>query len=140
MNVSKRTFVSAAVKVSAFLPLCSAIAATAPPAVEQSIPFVNYGGIQDWKADKDRGLWIRDNHRKWFYASVMGPCPGLNFAHSLAFDARPVGTFDRFSAVIIPGWGRCQVQSLLPSEGPPKASKKSAKPAAPAPAPEQPQE
>jgi len=34
-------------------------------------------------------------------------------------------------SVIVPGWGRCHLQSLVPSEGPPKKVKgKAAQPAA----------
>lgn len=130
MNVRKHRVISAAVKVLALLPFGSAIAATSAPAGEQSIPFVNHGGIYNWEADKDKGVWIQDNHRRWFYATVMGPCPGLNFAQSLGFDARPMGSLDRFSALVVPGWGRCPIQSLTPSEGPPKKRKQGTEPPA----------
>jgi hypothetical protein len=53
----------------------------------------------------------------------MGPCIGLDFASSVGFDTRPMGTFDRFSAVVVPRWGKCQVQSLEVSEGPPRKGK-----------------
>jgi hypothetical protein len=55
----------------------------------------------------------------------MGPCIGLNFANSIGFDTRPLGNFDRFSAIVVPGSGRCTVQSFTASEGP-KADKKRA--------------
>ncbi len=86
---------------------------------QASIPFVNHGGIWDWRADGDKGLWVQSNNRQWYYAKFMGPCLGLDFANSVGFDARPMGTFDRFSAVVVPRWGRCQVQSLELSDGPP---------------------
>ena len=120
---------SAAVKIAALvLPLSvvmagSSVAASAPVKEQQSIPFVDHGGIYSWTADRDKGVWIQDSHRRWFYASVMGPCPGLDFANRIGFDARPMGTLDRFSALIVPGWGRCQLQSLVPSDGPPKKVK-----------------
>ena len=90
---------------------------------EPSIPFANHGGIRDWHADRDRGLWVQNVHGKWFYASLMGPCTGLDFAQTIAFDTRPAGTFDRFSAIIVPRYGRCVVQSLAPSGGPPRKQK-----------------
>ena len=86
---------------------------------DASIPFANRGGIRDWQADRTQGLWIQDVHRKWYYAKLLGPCIGLNFATSLGFDTRPLGTFDRFSAIIVPREGRCVVQSLMPSGPPP---------------------
>jgi hypothetical protein len=98
---------------------------------EPSIPFANHGGIRDWHADRDRGLWVQDVHGKWYYARLMGPCTGLDFAETIGFDTRPMGTFDRFSAIIVPRYGRCVVQSLAPS-GPPRSQKQaSAEQAAP---------
>ncbi len=91
---------------------------TATASATASIPFANRGGIRDWQADKDRGLWVQDAHRTWYYAKFMGPCIGLNFANSIGFDTRPIGTFDRFSSVFVPGTGRCTVQSFTVSEGP----------------------
>jgi hypothetical protein len=94
-------------------------------APEASIPFVGSGSIRSWRADGSKGLWIQGAHRKWYYAKFLGArCPGLNFAHTLAFDTTPSGTFDRFSAIIVPDWGRCQVRSLTASEGPPRKQDK----------------
>ena len=53
------------------------------------IPFANHGGIRDWKADRDQGLWVQDVHRHWYYAKLMGPCTGLDFAETIAFDTHP---------------------------------------------------
>jgi len=89
---------------------------------QASIPFANHGGIYDWEADRQQGLWVQDIHRNWYYAKFMGPCLGLDFANVLAFDTRPMGTFDRFSKVLVPGegmGGRCTVQSFTRSSGPP---------------------
>jgi hypothetical protein len=88
-----------------------------PP--DASIPFANHGGIRDWQADRNQGLWIQDAHRRWYYAKLMGPCFGLNYAWSIGFDTRPMGRFDRFSSIIVPREGRCAVQSLTPSGPPP---------------------
>jgi hypothetical protein len=92
-------------------------------AAEPSIHFVPRGTIRTWEADRDRGLWIQDSRRRWYYAKFFGPCLGLGFARTLGFDTRPLGTFDRFSAVIVPHYGRCTVQSFVASEGPPRKQK-----------------
>jgi hypothetical protein len=110
---------AAAIAALALLPLGVTFASEKTTTPQAQIPFVNYGGINDWQADHDKGLWIQDNHRKWYYASLMGPCSGLGFATSVGFDTAPFGTFDRFSSVIVPGWGRCIVQTLTSSDGPP---------------------
>jgi hypothetical protein len=93
-----------------------ALAATAAP--EPSIPFANHGGIRDWAADHDRGLWVQDVHRQWYYAKLMGPCIGLPFAQTIGFDTHPLGRFDKYSAIVVPGSGRCTVQSFTLSGGP----------------------
>lgn len=90
-----------------------------------SIPFANHGGIRDWQADRDRGLWIQDSFGKWYYAAVMSPCIGLNFANSIGFDTRPMGSFDKFSYIVVPREGRCAIQTLRPSGAPPTKHGKS---------------
>lgn len=87
---------------------------------EASIPFADHGGIYDWEADRQQGLWVQDIHRNWYYAKFMGPCIGLDFANVLAFDTRPLGTFDRFSKVRVPRERMvCTVQSFVRSSAPP---------------------
>ena len=105
---------------------CATDATPSSKAPEAAIPFVPHGTILDWQADKNQGVWIQDIRRNWYYAKLMGPCIGLDFATRLGFDTRPMGTFDRFSAIVVPREGRCVVQSLTPSDGPPRAKKTSA--------------
>jgi hypothetical protein len=112
-----------ALGVLATLTAASAFATDTAARSEAFIPFANHGGIWNWEADRDKGLWIQSNNRKWYYATFLGPCIGLNFANSVAFDTRPMGTFDKFSAVFVPGWGKCQVQTFEPSDGPPVKKK-----------------
>ncbi len=103
----------------AMIPLGAWCATNAPAASAAAIPFVNFGGIYNWKADREQGVWIQDAHRKWYYATLLGPCPGLDFATRIGFDTRPVDTFDRFSKIIVPGYGRCTVQNFTTSDPPP---------------------
>ncbi len=92
-------------------------APTSPP--RAYIPFANHGGIRDWAADRDQGVWVQDIHRQWYYAKLMGSCIGLNFAQSIGFDTHPLGQFDQFSSIVVPGNGRCAVQSFTVSAAPP---------------------
>jgi hypothetical protein len=98
----------------------------APPPAKAYIPFANHGGIRDWKADRDQGLWVQDIHRRWYYAKLMAPCIGLNFAETIAFDTHPLGRFDQFSSIYVPGpgGGRCVVQSFTASGAPPSGKAK----------------
>ena len=90
------------------------------PQPQASIPFVQYGAIRDWRADKTRGLWIQDSHRNWYYAKLLGPCTGLDFATAIGFVTRPPGSFDRFSTIIVPREGSCRVVNFVRSDGPPQ--------------------
>src|SRR5262249_39401009 len=72
------------------------------------IRFAAYGDCWGGRPDAAKVLWVHANNRQWYYATFMGPCIGLNFANAVGFDTHPMGTFDRFSAVVVPRWGRCQ--------------------------------
>jgi hypothetical protein len=104
----------------------SGFAAEADSTRPASIPFANHGGIRDWRADREQGLWVQDIHRQWYYAKFMGPCSGLNFAQTIAFHTEPSGRFDQFSSVFVPGpgGGRCTVQSFTLSGAPPSGKAK----------------
>jgi len=108
-----------ALAVLALVPLSASFAANLPLTSTAQIPFVNFGGIYNWKADREKGIWIEDAHHKWYYATLLGPCLGLDFATHIGFDTRPVDTFDRFSKIVVPGYGRCTVQNFTASDPPP---------------------
>ncbi|MBB3357366.1 MULTISPECIES: DUF6491 family protein [unclassified Novosphingobium] len=98
--------------------------------VEASIPFVNHGGIRDWRAQGDSTLYVQDQSGQWYRASLMGPAFDLPFAQAIGFDARGTDTFDRFASVVVRGQSY-PVQSLVKVAGPPMKTKTAqAKPAA----------
>ncbi len=109
-------------------PFSTAPATTAKP--EASIPF---GLIRNWQADHERGLWIQASSRKWYYAQFLGGCVGLNFATAVGFDMRSQSSFDRWSAVFVPGYGRCPIRTFEPSDGPPRRKRNSSDAAPPVP-------
>lgn len=102
-------------------------AATPLPAVQASIPFVDHHSIRDWQADGKDGLWVQDLRRNWYYAKLLGPCIGLDFALSIGFDTGPSNQFDKFSSILVPREGRCQVTSFTRSDPPPPSVKKKKK-------------
>jgi Family of unknown function (DUF6491) len=100
-------------------------AAKPAPAVQASIPFVDHHNLRDWQADGKDGLWIQDQRRNWYYAKVLGPCIGLDWALSIGFDTGGAsGQLDKFSSIIVPNEGRCQITSLTRSDPPPPSVKK----------------
>ncbi|MCC7464350.1 MAG: hypothetical protein IT480_18050 [Gammaproteobacteria bacterium] len=99
--------------------------ANVPAAPEASIPFANLRGtIRDWQADGDRGMWIQDAHRRWYYARFMAPCISLPFKLGVHFKTNPSGELDRFSSIRSRDTGDCQFTSFVRSDGPPRKAKK----------------
>jgi len=126
MNTLKARGASIAAGLLAVLSLGTAVAETNAPQREASIPFANHGGIWDWQPDRDKGLWVQSNNRKWYYATFMGPCFGLDFANTVGFDTGPMGSLDRWSAVYVPHRGKCTFNSFEASDGPPSKQAKQA--------------
>lgn len=104
----------------------TALYAADEPAVElkrqqASIPFANLGSsIRDWQADGRDGLWVQDARKQWYYAELLAPCHGLDFATHVGFETRGSDTLDRFGTVVVPGHDRCAIRSFVKSEAPPK--------------------
>lgn len=93
-------------------------ASTRTLGVDARIPFVNMGSIRDWRADGDDALYVQDQQRNWYRATLMGPCNDLNFAERIGFETRGTNQLDRFATVIV-GRERCALSSLVTSAPPP---------------------
>lgn len=92
----------------------------APAQQEASIPFVNMGGIRDWRSDGDRTIYLQDRSRQWYKATLMTRAIDLPFTEAIGFDTGSIDRFDRFSSVVIRG-RHYAVQSLVRVDGPPAA-------------------
>ena len=85
---------------------------------EVSIPFANFGGIDDWRADGREGLYIKGRrNNEWYYAKLLSSCQGLPFAEAIGFKSNPPSTFDKFSTIIVDGQP-CPLVSLIKSKKP----------------------
>ncbi|WP_176591436.1 DUF6491 family protein [Sphingobium sp. EM0848] len=104
-------------------PLLAAGAMASAASPEASIPFVNHGGVWNWQADGSHGLYVQDQHRRWYYAKLMGNCFDLPFANAVGFETRGIDTLDKFGTVIVRGQ-RCPIMSFTLSYGPPVKAKK----------------
>jgi hypothetical protein len=94
--------------------------AVAPKASQAAIPFANLrSSIRHWQADGTQGLWVQDARRQWYYAELLSPCHGLDFAMRVGFRTHGSGTLDRFGSLVIPGHDSCAIRSFTRSEGPP---------------------
>ena len=90
------------------------------PADTVATASVSHAEMRDWVADGEHGIWIQTRNLKWFYIRLMGSCHGLSSTNSLAFETGASGYIHRYSSVVLPGRGRCVVQTLAPSAGPPQ--------------------
>jgi hypothetical protein len=86
---------------------------------ETSIPFIRSQNLYNFETDGDRGAWLQDQRRRWYYAKVLGPCLGLGFATRIGVDMRfNGGSLDRTGTLLVDGQ-RCPIDSLTASAGPP---------------------
>jgi hypothetical protein len=86
---------------------------------DASIPFADHGGINDWRADKTRGIWVQSTNHKWFYGTFMTPCTGLDQSEAVGFVTSPSGDLDHWSYIVIRGTVPCHFASFTASEAPP---------------------
>ncbi|MEA3264076.1 MAG: DUF6491 family protein [Pseudomonadota bacterium] len=68
--------------------------------------------IRNFEADEERGVWLEDQQRRWYYARVTGICPGLKFAQGIGFDTRGSSRFNRSSLIVVEG-DLCALESLV---------------------------
>jgi hypothetical protein len=114
------------------LPLAALCAAAAPAQTSPSpadtgkratIPFVQFDGIQDFQSDGDNAVFLQDRSRKWYHATVLGPCLGLSFATRIGVKTSGSSSLDRFGSLLVDGQ-ECRIDELVTSGPPPKKAKK----------------
>jgi hypothetical protein len=109
--------------------VASAEPAPAPAATathkDASIPFANYGGVDDWRATDSKTVYLRDQHRQWYRATLIVPAIDLPYVEHIGIDAGPTGSLDKFGAIIVKGQ-RYQIGSFERVDGPPKKGEKQA--------------
>jgi len=88
-----------------------------------SIPFVDMRGIEDFQPDGDHAVYLQDRSRKWYHATIMGPCLGLSFATRIGVKTRGSGSLDKYGSLLVDG-DECRIDDLLTSGPPPKKVKK----------------
>jgi len=109
---------AAPVSVQSVMAQNAAQSAAQPAAKEEvSIPFAKFGGIDDWRADGNKAIYVKGRGNEWYYATLMSTCQGLNFATTIGFKNEPTGDFNRFSTIVVDGQA-CQLTSLVKSEKP----------------------
>lgn len=109
------------------LPLSASATAEPAPApaketralgVEASIVFPSDSTIRNWRADRDRGIWIQDSRRNWYYGTFAGICRDIDFAQTIGVETRGAGRLDRFASIVVRGES-CPLTSFVTSAPPP---------------------
>lgn len=91
---------------------------TPPPGEPASIPMVRLDNIRDFHPDGERGVWLQDRARNWYYARIAGSCFGLPQATAIGVDTRFGGNaLDSTGTLLVDG-ERCRIDRLTAS-GPP---------------------
>jgi hypothetical protein len=93
--------------------------ADSPPVMNPRETYIrNMAGFLEWVADGERGVYIRGDTGKWYYARTQAACPRLRSATGLSFQTRN-GDLDRFGSLRIDKW-RCPLVSVIESGPPPE--------------------
>ncbi|HET7816253.1 MAG TPA: DUF6491 family protein [Sphingomicrobium sp.] len=96
---------------------CSPVAVQPVTAGDTSIAFAANGGIRDWHANGEQGIYLRDRSGRWYLATFNGVCPNLPAAQTIAFGTDAAGTLDRFSSITTE-YARCQIGTIVRSQAP----------------------
>lgn len=119
--------IAIALAAAAMLPTAAYAKDDKPVAAKSAdayIPFVNHGGVRDWRADGDRTIYFQDAHRRWYKAELMSPAFDLPFTEFIAIDGGPSDRLDSFGSVYVKGQ-RYPFRSFEAIDGqPPKKGKK----------------
>ncbi|QIK78981.1 hypothetical protein G7077_08805 [Sphingomonas piscis] len=97
--------------------LCAVPATSQPLPPQAAIHHANNGGIRDWYASNDAGLYLRDRTNRWYYAQFTHRCPGVLDGMTVLFDTHGDHRFDRSSTVRTKTM-TCAVRSLVRTQAP----------------------
>lgn len=123
-----------ALSLAALLLPLSAAGADEPSAsrelgVETGISFPSDSTLRDYQADGDRGIWIQDRRRDWYYGEFLGTCPSLNFARAIGVETRGSARLDKYATILVRG-DSCALKSFVTSAPPPSKEERKAAAAA----------
>lgn len=74
--------------------------------------------LYNFTADGDEGVWLQDFRKRWYYATILGPCPGLGRVFGIGYDTRGSSRFDKTAKLIVEGF-QCAMSSIVTSDIPP---------------------
>jgi hypothetical protein len=104
--------------ILAFL-LALQAASPLPQPEEARIPFASFRSIHSFHPVGEDVVYLQDQQRDWFRATLTGPCFNIGTALRIGLDTRPGDTVDNTSSFIVDGQ-RCPIHSLVRSDPPPR--------------------
>jgi hypothetical protein len=102
-----------------FLLALQAAAPAPQPPEEARIPFASFRSIRSFHPVGDEVVYLQDQRRDWYRATLTGPCFDLATAIRIGLDTRPGDTVDNTSSLIVDGQ-TCPIHSLVRSDPPPR--------------------
>ena len=83
-----------------------------------SMEFVDFGSIFDWRGEGTEGIYIQNDHRKWYHMTFVGPCQNLPYTEHVDVHTTPPSSASRFDSIEVRGED-CYFKSLDEVSGPP---------------------
>jgi len=86
---------------------------------EARIPFAGRSTIRTFRPVGNDVVYLQDNRRNWYRATLSGPCFNLDRSLRIGVDTRYGSTLDNTSSFIV-GGERCPIHSLVRGDPPPR--------------------
>jgi len=102
--------------LAAFLAGSSAPAPAMDVGRETAIPRISLN--LELVADPEKGVYVRGDTGKWYYARTQARCPRLRRTTAISFVGAVQNRLDRYASIVVEGW-RCQLASVVESAPPP---------------------
>ncbi|HWK34872.1 DUF6491 family protein [Sphingomonas sp.] len=119
-----RTLIALAALAASVVPAAAQEQPAPPTGAQASIPFVQFGNIWNFEADGDRGIYLQNRARQWYYAEFNGPCINLPTAIRLTVSTRFAGDrLDSTGRIYVDG-EPCWIASLVKSDAPPRKARR----------------
>jgi hypothetical protein len=114
-----RSIVTPLVILSTLVGGCATQQGGASPSSLNSIPFVQFGNIENWQADGTKGIYVQSKDRYWYYATFIAPCIDLPFTEErIGFRTTPPMPMDKFDSIVVRGQP-CYFKTFEKLPGPP---------------------
>lgn len=91
----------------------------ATPEPEAQVPLFGRQPLRDFVPDatRDDAVYIQDERKNWYYATLTGQCPELRWARSIGISNRGGKRLDQYAELVV-GGSYCAIDSVKRSAAP----------------------